>query len=124
MADSNRPDAILVVRGAVAGDRFDRHKEYKRRFGGAMSPIMEQDVEAPAAHLLTAKGDQTLLYPSGHPKAGSDRYAWVEVDHGVKYGWLIPDDAAAPAGPPVLDPAAIRDALIARGVLPAGPTAP
>jgi hypothetical protein len=121
MADSSKPDAILVVRGAVAGDRFDRHREYKRRFGAAMAPIMEQDVESPAAHLLTEAGNQSLLYPSGHPRAGSDRYAWIDVAPGVKYGWLLPDDATPPAGPPVLDPAAIREQLVARGVLPAGP---
>lgn len=120
MPDPSKPDAILVMRGVIPGDRIERHREYRRRFGAAMDPILEQDVESPAAHLLTPDAPQLVLHPAGHPEAGSPRYEWVDVAPGVRYGWKRPG-VAPTADPPLLDPAAIRAQLVARGVLAAAP---
>lgn len=42
-------------------------------------------------HFITARPDDTLLFPGSGPRSGESRYRWEDRGDGVSYGYLKPD---------------------------------
>ncbi len=42
-------------------------------------------------HFITARPDDTLMFPRTSPRSGESRYRWEDRGDGVSYGYLEPE---------------------------------
>ncbi len=96
-------DAVLCpvakVKGATESDRLEW---FKSEFGPVLGSKRVFGRHVPGGKLLlTAGGESTpgtnhLYHHDDHPRAGQERYVWVDSrGDGILYGTLEPDDAPA-----------------------------
>jgi hypothetical protein len=97
MSDPNRkPDAILHPTG-WRPPKGDAHGHFEAVLG--VKPVWICGVPGfgPQARLASPICNDTVLFPKEHELAGQPRYEWQDRPDGLKYGYLVPEAAAAEA---------------------------
>lgn len=98
MADEPaKPDAIRVPRDPGGG--FDRLGEldsvYREILGTPAIYVRDQG----SVHFITGNPEDLLYFPKTSPAAGLPRYRWEDQGEGIAFGFLIPEEEAAPKRP-------------------------
>jgi hypothetical protein len=95
-----KPDAVRCHRHYPPGKVEDaRHAALKAEFAPLLGSKLvytrhygaHESFIAPTADDAQGRG-LTVLFPTGHPRQGQDRYEWLDRGDGVLYGYLVPDD--------------------------------
>jgi hypothetical protein len=103
----SRPDAVRLpdkFRFGKAGELATRGRFMERVFAIAdiAEPLLGCDrsqgerayirrMPRNAPLFITRSPDDTLYFPTGHPRAGQERYRWETMPDGVAIGYLIDD---------------------------------
>jgi hypothetical protein len=61
--------------------------EFAARLGADRVFVRHQGGE----HFLSARPDDTLMFPRTDPRSGESRYLWEDRGDGVSYGYLKPE---------------------------------
>ena len=91
-----RPDALRMPESLKSGSRiFDRVRSICR----IAEPLLQVNYPAgerayirkmPHSRLfITRDPADTLLFPTGHPKSGQQRYRWLRQPDGTELGYLL-----------------------------------
>ena len=83
------PDAVMApIAHAGGGDAASRlgrlQAEFAPLLGASRVFVRHQGV----AHFVSARPDDTLLFPQADPRSGRPRYEWVDRGDGVSLGRL------------------------------------
>lgn len=90
--ESDRPDAVTFPRPGT-GEMADEAREEAVEIAEhhlQCGPFELAWVRDQVRYMFATRDPEDCeFHPSGHERAGTPRYRWVDVGGGVKLGWLI-----------------------------------